>query len=608
MEKDNGQWVTLQPGVQFYMQAKEEEDVFTDIQVEENVTTVFFGADTRRTQSYHLKHVDRRFPNVTTLVICGNVQNLDVSNAMFPNVEEVKSLNSRFVTGPMLIQYRRYESALSRRVLLNAFEKNEKTILDFKGVEEIADGALQGCKARTAFNTDWLTQMSKHALDGSYFESAPYVKGCKFLGTFLLDIDETAEEVWIPDNLTNESPSVYKKLKQVKKLVVQSLSKSIRELFSSAMVYQGVPDGIPDSLFVQTPELQPEATNFNFLRKIKIKSIYILESNVYSSRDGMLFDDTGERLIRCPSGRTGTVSIPEGTKQIAYFAFSSCIYLEKIVCAQSIRKIEPRAFSGCPKLKEVVLNQGLEEIGNEAFYSCNSIQKLRFPGSIEKLENNLCESCLSLSEVALEEGIRCIGPETFLGCKDLKTLTLPSSIQEIGQNSMLSVTDLYLKTDEVQDGLAYAVCGRRSRTKMTVCNDSHVCIHTPSKTIYLPKHILSEWARIFNRRPMIKDGYKYASYKADAIRTAFAFYQETKDQEAKAFIRKKSLLAIPFLSNKELALYMQAGLLSNAALKKLQEKVAENPEKAPEMQAYLLEHLSEEQKKKEQKVKQKFAL
>lgn len=107
---------------------------------------------------------------------------------------------------------------------------------------------------------------------------------------------------------------------------------------------------------------------------------------------------------------------------------------------------------------------------------------------------------------------------------------------------------------------------------------------------------------------MIKDDYKYASYKVDAIRTAFAFYQETKDQETKAFIRKKSLLAIPFLSNKELVLYMQTGLLSNAALKKLQEKVAENPEKAPEMQAYLLEHSLEEQKKKEQKVKQKFAL
>ena len=605
MEKDNGQWVTLQPGVQFYMQVQEKEDIFTDIQVAEDVTTVFFGTGTQRQQSYHLKHVDKRFPNVTTLAIRGNVQDLDILNAMFPNVKEVKSANSTFASSSMLIQYRRYKSSYSsRKVLLNTFEKNEKAMLDFMGVEEITDGALQGCKAKTALHTNWLTQISKHALDGSYFESAPYVKGCKLLGTFLLDIDETAEEVWIPDNLTNESINIYHKLRKVKRLVVQSLSKSIRELFSSAMVHQGIQDGIPDTLFVQTPERQSETTNFDFLQAIKIKNIHVLESNVYSSKDGLLFDAAGRTLLRCPSGRTGTVYIPEGTKQIAYSAFCSCIYLEKIVCAQSLRKIGIMAFSGCPKLKEVVLNQGLKEIGDEAFYSCNSIQKLRFPGSIERLEDYLCGNCLSLSEVVLEEGIRCIGSETFRGCKNLKTLTLPSSIHEIGRNSMLSVTNLYLKTDEVPDGLACAVCSIRNSSSMIACNEPYTCIHTPSETIYLPKYILIERVRIFNKRPMIKDGYKYASYKVDAIRTAFALYQETNDQEAKTFIRKKSLLAIKFLSSKELVLYIKADLLSNAALKELQERVAKNQEKAPEVQAYLLE----KQKKKKQKAKQKFAL
>ena len=601
MEKDNGQWVTFQTGVQFYMQVQEEEDVFTDIQVAENVTTVFFGTGAQRQQSYHLKHVDKRFPNVTTLAIRGNVQDLDISNAMFPNVKEVKSANSTFASSSMLIQYRRYKSAPpSRKVLLNAFEKNEKAMLDFMGVEKVTDGALQGCKAKTALHTDWLKRMSKHALDGSYFESAPYVRGCKLLGTFLLDIDETAEEVWIPDNLTNESPYVYKKLKQVNKLVVQSLSKSIRELFVSAMECYD----LPDTLFVQTPERQSETTNLDFLQAIKIKNIHVLESKTYSSKDGLLFDSTGEMLIRCPSGRTGTVSIPEGTKQIAHNAFCSCIYLEKIVCAQSLRKIGMMAFSGCPKLKEVVLNQGLKEIGDEAFYSCNSIQKLRFPGSIERLGDYLCGNCLSLSEVVLEEGIRCIESDMFRYCKKLKTLALPSSIQEIGQSSMLSVTDLYLKTDEVPDGLVCAVCSIRNSSRMIACNEPYTCIHTPSETIYLPKYILVEWVRIFNKRPMIKDGYKYASYKVDAIRTAFALYQETNDQEAKTFIRKKSLLAIKFLSSKELVLYMKADLLSNAALKELQEKVAEDQEKAPEVQAYLLEKL----KKKNRKPKQKFAL
>lgn len=605
MEKDNGQWVTFQTGVQFYMQVQEEKDVFTDIQVAKNVTTVFFGTGTQRQQSYHLKHVDKRFPNVTTLAIRGNVQDLDISNAMFPNVKEVKSVNSTFASSSMLIQYRRYKSAPpSRKVLLNAFEKNEKAMLDFMGVEEIADGALRGCKAKTALNTDWLTRISKHALDGSYFESAPYVKGCKFLGTFLLDIDETAEEVWIPDNLTNESINIYPKLRKVKRLVVQSLSNFIQELFSSAMAHQGIPDGIPDTLFVQTPERQSEVTNLDFLQAIKIKNIHVFESKTYSSKDGLLFDSTGEMLIRCPSGRTGTVYIPEGTKQIAHNAFCSCIYLEKIICAQSLRKIGMMAFSGCPKLKEVVLNQGLKEIGDEAFYSCNSIQKLRFPGSLERLGDNLCGNCLLLSEVVLEEGIRCIGSDMFRYCKKLKTLALPSSIQEIGQSSMLSITDLYLQTDEVPDGLVCAVCSIRNSFTMIACNEPYTCIHTPSETLYLPKYILVKWVRIFNKRPMIKDGYKYASYKVDAIRTAFALYQETNDQEAKTFIRKKSLLAIKFLSNKELVLYMKADLLSNAALKELQEKVAEDQEKAPEVQAYLLE----KQKKKKQKVKQKFAL
>ena len=601
MEKDNGQWVTYQTGVQFYMQEQEREDVFTDIQVAEDVTTVSFGANANRKHLYHLKHIEKRFPNVTTLVVHDNTKNLDIPNTMFPNVKKVKPVGLNYVTGPMLIRYqaRKYDSTY-KKVLLNAFEQNEEAVLDLQGVEEIADEALQGCKAKAVLHTDWLRRIPEHALDGSYFESIPYVRGCKFFGTFLVDIDETAEEVWIPDNMSNESPSVCKKLKQVKKLVVQSLSRPIQFLFAAAMRAQS----IPDTLFIQTPERQPDTTNFTFLKEVKIKYVQILESKAYSSKDGLLFDATGETLLRCPSGRTGTVYIPEGTKRIACAAFGSCVYLEKVVCPQSLRNIGMLAFSRCSGLKEAILNQGLEEIGDEAFFACSSMQRLQFPGSIRKLGNSMCEDCLSLSEVVLEEGIRCIETNMFRDCENLKTLVLPNSIQEVGPNSMLGITELYLKKDDAPDGLAGAVCYTRSRLVLAGDNAPYVSIYTPSGTTYIPKHIQAKWARIFNKRPMVKDGYQYASCKSDAIRTAFAFYQETNDQEAKAFIRRKSLLAIQFLSSKELVRYMQAGLLSNAALKKLQEEVAKNPGETPELQAYLLEI----QKKKSRNPKQKFAL
>ena len=56
----------------------------------------------------------------------------------------------------------------------------------------------------------------------------------------------------------------------------------------------------------------------------------------------------------------------------------------KLVCHLSVAAIKERAFEGCTKLKEVVLNVGLETIGPKAFLCCESLSNIIIPSSNQK--------------------------------------------------------------------------------------------------------------------------------------------------------------------------------------------------------------------------------
>ena len=76
------------------------------------------------------------------------------------------------------------------------------------------------------------------------------------------------------------------------------------------------------------------------------------ENPYFSLIDGVLFDETGTKLLVYPGGRVGdTYEIPEGTTGIGEFAFTGSQQLSSVTVPESVTTIASSAFWNCEDLR-----------------------------------------------------------------------------------------------------------------------------------------------------------------------------------------------------------------------------------------------------------------
>ena len=76
------------------------------------------------------------------------------------------------------------------------------------------------------------------------------------------------------------------------------------------------------------------------------------ENPDFSLIDGVLFDQTGTKLLVCPCGRPGdTYEVPEGTVEIGEFAFAGCQQLSAVTIPESVTVIGSNSFWNCENLR-----------------------------------------------------------------------------------------------------------------------------------------------------------------------------------------------------------------------------------------------------------------
>ena len=81
--------------------------------------------------------------------------------------------------------------------------------------------------------------------------------------------------------------------------------------------------------------------------------IQVDEANpVYKSIDGIVYTKDGSRLVHCPCGRTGKVTIAEGTTTLDH-SFYCCKKLEEVVIPACVEKIGESTFSNCNSLRSI---------------------------------------------------------------------------------------------------------------------------------------------------------------------------------------------------------------------------------------------------------------
>lgn len=146
----------------------------------------------------------------------------------------------------------------------------------------------------------------------------------------------------------------------------------------------------------------------------------------FSRRDDIFsLDITEESYIgkyafsACPNLREVAVDNPDCV--IGERAFEKCASLKSVKL--NVKSMGKGAFSFCRSLETVEIN-GAEIIGEQAFFGCERLRSVKLSESVTELGSRCFEECASLRAFDLG-GIKIVGERAFSRCEGLEEITLP---------------------------------------------------------------------------------------------------------------------------------------------------------------------------------------
>ncbi|MCX6866645.1 MAG: leucine-rich repeat domain-containing protein [Verrucomicrobia bacterium] len=142
-------------------------------------------------------------------------------------------------------------------------------------------------------------------------------------------------------------------------------------------------------------------------------------NTTYSSVDGILFNKTLTRLIQCPGGKSGSVTIPSSVTSIGIGAFTNCACLTSVTIPTSITSLGSGLFSGCSSLTSVTIPTGVTSIGNSVFSGCSMLPSVTIPSSVTSIAHWSFSGCSSLTEISIPASVTTIGHQAFSSCSSL---------------------------------------------------------------------------------------------------------------------------------------------------------------------------------------------
>lgn len=572
MNKNNYEWVTI-GGAKFYTNGT----ICTDIEVMNEAKTISFIFPKFRIDREKCKKV---FSSVENLIIKRNVLSIIIPNKMLPNVKNVESKSSNFMTGKYLIEK-------TGMRLLNAFVQDEETAIDFTQFNRIEGYAFEGCKTKNAIglNEMKISMIQDTAFEDSGFLDQPFIGGIKCLGPFIIDIDETADEIILPKN--NVRFCVPKKPKERVRVPNVNAFAAMRKL--------------PKKVIIEDKKINyDDALLYNFCSR----DIEELESRVprYKTVDGILYSADMKTLIICPTGKTGTVVIPDGVTRIRKSAFSRS-KISKVIFPDSMVSLQNEAFYGCEYLTEIDFGHGIEQIGgngNQHIFSGCSMKKLVFPPQVKEIGINAFFSCGELKEVIFNEGLETIQRGAFRGCPRLTEIHLPTSIKKVGPEAFLcevlreGIQDINVNMSTIPEdfGRAFIHPGNMQTPR---CINVHIDNKDGIFDFVLPdcasavtpgySEIVSacnlmvgqEYDKKFRR---LKSAFMYASNSRFKCVDAFKTYKKTKNESAKKYLsdyQKRTAEAIAMeLTEKDFVDFLRLDFINlgydKGIVKRLQEQ------------------------------------
>ena len=108
------------------------------------------------------------------------------------------------------------------------------------------------------------------------------------------------------------------------------------------------------------------------------------ENKTYQSQDGVVYTNNKSATYACPNGKT-SVSLSGGVKTIGNCSFSGCKKLKALVIPSGVVSVGQYAFDRCSSVKSVALPNTVESLGMLSFYDCRSLEQITVPKEVKSI-------------------------------------------------------------------------------------------------------------------------------------------------------------------------------------------------------------------------------
>ena len=162
------------------------------------------------------------------------------------------------------------------------------------------------------------------------------------------------------------------------------------------------------------------------------------------------------------SGHTANVVLKDGTRGIAFEAFSGDGIIEKVTMPDTVKYINGCAFENCTNLSEVLLSSSLENIERGAFLNCSNLADIVIPDSVISITSDAFYNTALLNKqntpvkyagkwvitaedcdkIVIKDGTKCIASYAFSRCTSLTDITIPDSVTMIGDYAFATCNSL----------------------------------------------------------------------------------------------------------------------------------------------------------------------
>lgn len=310
------------------------------------------------------------------------------------------------------------------------------------------------------------------------------------------------------------------------------------------------------------------------------------------SIDGMLYSRNGKLLYFCPRQRKGTVRIPDGTETICQNAFS-VTQISELIIPDSVKRLQKFACGDNNLLKRVVGGKGIASFGQYAFYDCVRLTDFDFGKNIKRI-GNAAFTNTGLKAVNLPEGLKSVGNGAFhtvhltednylVGIEPdgMHEIHIPNSLRKIGRCAFANASVVY--TDTVTRKLLIACTQDGNMQKYHVTRFWRLKVKDKPKLI-LPKTMDSTELAIQEINNFVNTDdaemphlYGYGQENT-ALAAALEHCRLYPDKQVRAFLTLYAAKIADVYSDEteELVKYIQAGVFSDTALKKMMTELEAN--------------------------------